>query len=228
MSEVIALVLTVALAQSATEVPELRLEPFIEDEGHEVDAVEVVALSMRAGFAAIRVTQHIDEGDEVERGASIDCHYPGMKAHPKSGVTLLLWSFAENKVTKSFEVNRAATSRGQCTRQRDAKRALADAKAEMAVLGLDFSKRPQPVAHLIESREEKVKEDGREDVRVTHFSHDTAIFTQLYDTVAGISNASVFVEGTKLVILQTSWTNVGKHFFNFYALTPVLELPGPR
>ena len=166
--------------------------------------------------------------DRFERGASIDCHYPGMKAHPKSGVTLLLWSFAENKVTKSFEVNRAATSRGQCTRQRDAKRALADAKAEMAVLGLDFSKRPQPVAHLIESREEKVKEDGREDVRVTHFSHDTAIFTQLYDTVAGISNASVFVEGTKLVILQTSWTNVGKHFFNFYALTPVLELPGPR
>jgi len=207
--------------------------------GTAVDSVEVLAISLKSGWAAMKVVSHQEpQGsgapDDVE---SIDCGYPGMKQHPTSGVTLLTWSLTRQAVDKTFVVYALATDKAQCSSAADNKAHLDAAKAEIAARGLDLARKPVSSFEGITSRDDSTSTEeegaiGSTVNAVTTFSAAGRVFYELkhqYDTAyagrASFEAAGAYVEDGKVVFFQKYRHTTMRSAESEYSFSPVLVLP---
>lgn len=106
--------------------------------GGQVD--EFVVLDISETHAALKLVAHPD-GDGGEEAPPVNCQYGGMQAWPTSGVTLAVVELATGRMER-FPVYAAVHSPADCTPEAASKKALADAKARFAQLGLQTDRRP--------------------------------------------------------------------------------------
>jgi hypothetical protein len=123
------------------------------------DELEILDVDPEAGLVAFR---HLDLPNP-DAGLH-PCAYPGME-DPLAAVDLGVLEVATGQVTR-WTVYKAASKPEECTPEAESKRALASAKARMAELGLDTTRKPQPIAPQVERSEQvaryHVQLSGRE------------------------------------------------------------------
>lgn len=206
---------------------------FKPEENEVVDAIEVIALSVNQGVAAIKVTSHL-RPTEDENSQSIDCNYPGMKDHPRSGVSIRVWSWAKRAFTDEFEIYALATNMGECSGAKQSKAQLAAAKAKISSLGMSLDKKPVAAREVFTTRVEaqKTGDEPEGTSNTVWFTAKGKRFYQIeysYTPTAG-GNASfdvlaAYVEGDSLVIFQHLRQGTLQGNEHWYSLSPVLKLP---
>lgn len=206
--------------------------------GEQVDAAEVLAVSVRGGWAAFKIVSHaVNMGSGApEDQESIDCGYPGMKQHPTSGVRLMTWSLKAQAVDKVFVVYATASDQEHCSTPAQGKATLAAAKAEIAARGLDLAKKPPLSLDGVTTTDEEVRNEGEglgDGVYVTTtvraagrplyrltYSYNTAMAGN-----AAFAALGAFLEDGKLVLFQRYGEGNMRAHEEWYGFSPVLTLP---
>jgi hypothetical protein len=111
------------------------------------DRFEVLDLNIAGGVAAIKLVYHEPryDPDLNKEIPEINCNYAGMQAHPTSAVTLAFVELHSGTV-HPFHVYPLAYSPKGCASHEQSAATLAKAKKVFEKVGLNITRKPQPVA----------------------------------------------------------------------------------
>jgi hypothetical protein len=204
------------------------------------DSFTVLDVSPSKGWAIFKVVSHDMYGGDGP-SETIDCHYPGMGATPRSGVTITTWNLATNANT-AFEVYAAAHEPAQCSATATNEKNLADAKAAAAAVGLDVTKKPAPIplSHGVFTVNGKAVTAGLTDTEDEEGTHTTVatlssggrtLWTTTWSWSGMMANhldldwVAAFAEGSKAVfVLRQTSGSMRSGPDTGFAFTPVIDL----
>lgn len=215
--------------------------------GPAVDVFEVLDISIARGWAAVRIVSHAEGSQPDDEVTGPQCKYPGMKAHPRSGVTLALWNLSERRREQSFDIYPLPWKGQACAKPAQSKAALAEAKKAIADKGLEVERRPKlvgatsrgfelpgpngPVQVKLASKTDHDEEAMTSSTTYTLSVGDAQLFTTALTVErmgaghGAITFEEAWVEGSKVVFLyKTTVGNMRMEETTSYAFTPVLDL----
>jgi hypothetical protein len=214
------------------------------------DSVEVLAVSVERGWAAVRITSHVVRSEECEAcDAPYNCHYPGMQKKPTSGVRLVLWSLNKRREEAKFVIYAVAGNQKQCSTATQSAKQLDAAKASFKAHGLDVSKPPSSTlasvqVTTLQSRfdENDLETDITDSTTfaegngITEFSVGGQVIYRLkversviHDTWPRLQAPAAFTEGGRIVFFLSY--RVASQLVSSddaYGFSPVLTLPSTK